>query len=306
MMTKRHVTRRCGGLIVASGLTVILGMTVPVLAATAATPGFAQPDLVVSAAWLKTHLSSPDLIVVDARSAEAYAQGHIPRAISLPLTQLLTDPTETAATTVARLTAVVSASGIGTHKRVILYDKGGDTAAPRLFWTLELLGRSQVAVLDGGLQGWQSVAGGMTTVPTRIGASPFQTKVELGRLQTMAGCIVALGDPHSVVVDTRSAAEHAGSDVRAARGGHMPGAVNIDWQTNFDGPRLGDPERLRTLYLRKGVTPDRTVISHCQSGSRAAVTYWVLRLLGYPNVKNYAGSWAEWGNDPTTPVVTGT
>ena len=94
--------------------------------------------------------------------------------------------------------------------------------------------------------------------------------------------------------------------MRAKYSGHMPGAVNIDWRENFTTTTvLKDPGTLKTLYERKGITRDKDVIAHCQTGQRSAVSYWVLRLLGYPQVGNYAGSWVEWGNDPTTPKAQG-
>ena len=89
--------------------------------------------------------------------------------------------------------------------------------------------------------------------------------------------------------------------MRAKFGGHIPGTVNIDWVENFgSGPLLKDPASLRALYESRGVTRDKEVIAHCQTGQRSSASYWVLRLLGYPKVGNYAGSWVEWGNDATT------
>jgi thiosulfate/3-mercaptopyruvate sulfurtransferase len=109
-----------------------------------------------------------------------------------------------------------------------------------------------------------------------------------------------------VILDARSPEEFRGEDVRAKYSGHIPGAVHIDWRENFTTTTvLKDPGTLKTLYESKGVTPDKEVIAHCQTGQRSSVSYWTLRLLGYPKVGNYAGSWVEWGNDPTTPKVQG-
>ena len=116
---------------------------------------------------------------------------------------------------------------------------------------------------------------------------------------------LAIGDQTKVVLDARSPEEFRGEDVCAKYSGHIPGAVNIDWRENFTTTVLKDPATLQTLYTSKGVTQDKEVIAHCQTGQRSSVSYWTLRLLGYPKVGNYAGSWVEWGNDPTTPKAQG-
>ena len=108
-----------------------------------------------------------------------------------------------------------------------------------------------------------------------------------------------------VVVDARSAPEYRGEDVRAKRGGHMPGAVNIEWKANFNDLTLKSADELSEMYASAGVTKDKEVIAHCHTGQRSSVTYLALRMLGYPKVGNYAGSWMEWGNDPNTQIVAG-
>jgi thiosulfate/3-mercaptopyruvate sulfurtransferase len=108
------------------------------------------------------------------------------------------------------------------------------------------------------------------------------------------------------VLDARSPAEFRGEDVRAKFGGHIPGAVNVDWVENFGGGTLlKEPDALKALYAAKGITPDKEVIALCQTGQRSSVSYLTLRLLGYPKVGNYAGSWIEWGNDEATQKAQG-
>jgi thiosulfate/3-mercaptopyruvate sulfurtransferase len=114
-----------------------------------------------------------------------------------------------------------------------------------------------------------------------------------------------LDDPEVVVLDVRTPAEFAGDDVRAARGGHIPGAVNMDWTLAIDrgrNLRLKPEGDLRRMLEELGVTPDKEVIVHCQTHHRSAHTYMVLKSLGYPRIRGYDGSWSEWGNDQNTPI----
>jgi thiosulfate/3-mercaptopyruvate sulfurtransferase len=268
---------------------------------------FANPNLVVSAAWLRQHSKDANLRIVDARPAADYEKGHLPGAVNLPVADTF-DPAQQKnyPDTKEKLEALFSSRGIGSTTRVIAYDNGKETAGPRLFWTLEYLGHTNAAVLDGGLKAWQAEGGELSTEVPTVEAARFTSKVDPAKMPTKEQCEIAIGDPTKIVLDARSPEEYRGEDVRAKFGGHIPGAVNIDWRENFTGgTALKDPATLRTLYESKGVTKDKEVIAHCQTGQRSSATYWVLRLLGYSKVGNYAGSWVEWGNDPTTKKVPG-
>ncbi|MGH2370993.1 MAG: sulfurtransferase, partial [Chloroflexota bacterium] len=268
---------------------------------------FANPNLLVSAAWLLQHAKDPNVRIVDARPAAEYEKGHIPGAVSLPVVDTF-DPNQQRnyPDTKEKLEALFADKGIGNSTRVITYDDGKETPGARLFWTLEYVGHTNAAVLDGGLQAWQAANGEVSTETPKVEPAKFTSKIDPAKLPTKQQCALAIGDPSKVVLDARSPAEFRGEDVRAKYGGHIPGAVNIDWRENFTGSnRLKEPAALRALYEGQGVTKDKEVIAHCQTGQRSSVTYWVLRLLGYPKVGNYAGSWVEWGNDPATQKVQG-
>jgi len=270
--------------------------------------GFANPQLVVSVQWLLQHLKDPGLRIVDTRPAAAYAAGHLLGAVNLPVTDTF-DPTKqnNYPDTREKLEQLFSSKGIGNTLHIITYDGGRSTQAPRLFWTLEYLGHQKVSYLDGGLSAWQAAGGEVSTAVPAVPAAQFTAKADPARMATKQSCLLAIGDKTKVVLDARSPAEYRGEDVRAKRGGHIPGAVNIDWVENFipNTTFLKDAATLRQMYESKGVTRDKEVIAHCQTGQRSSVSYLVLRLLGYPKVGNYAGSWVEWGNDPDTPIVTG-
>jgi thiosulfate/3-mercaptopyruvate sulfurtransferase len=270
----------------------------------AASPALPSPGPVVTAEWLKTNGDAVKAQLIDGRSPIAYAEGHLPGAINLPAGTILPQPPKDAEAVPRELAKRFGDLGISSQRLVVVYDDGGEPSAPKVFWALELAGHPHAAVLDGGLAAAEAAGFPISRDPAVADMDiTFTGKPQPERLQTLASCQVAIGDPKSVIVDARSRDEYTGADRRAARGGHIPGAVHIDWRENFAGKRLKSPDDLKRLYVSHGVTPDKQVISHCQSGTRASVTYWALRVLGYPHLSNYAGSWAEWGNDPRTPVT---
>jgi thiosulfate/3-mercaptopyruvate sulfurtransferase len=293
------------GLVIALGCGAALGRVQP--AASPAPATFVHPHLIVSVPWLMQHRTDPHLRLVDARPPAEYDTGHIPGAVSLPVTDTF-DPAQPKnyPDTPAHLAALFARRGLSNTTRIIVYDNGKEHRSARLFWTLEYVGATNVAVLDGGLTQWHAAQGALSTVPVHVAPGTFVATVDPAKLPTAAHCHLALGDPTQVILDARSPEEFRGEEGRATYRGHIPGAVNIDWRENFTATTvLKDPSTLQTLYASRGVTPDKAVIAHCQSGQRSAVSYWVLRLLGYPRVGNYAGSWVEWGNDPTTPKAQG-
>jgi thiosulfate/3-mercaptopyruvate sulfurtransferase len=273
--------------------------------ATGGAVSFANPNLAVSAEWLLQHARDTNLRIVDARSTADYAKGHIPGAVSLPVAESF-DPSgdRNYPDTKEKLEKLFGDRGIGNGVRVVTYDggTGSDTQGARLFWTLEYAGHPNVSMLDGGIKAWQARNGELSTEAPAVQPAPFTSKIDPAKLPTKEQCELAINDKTKVVLDARSPAEYRGEDVRAKFGGHIPGAVNIDYRENFTAEGvLKSAVDLKTLYESKGVTKEKEVIAHCQTGQRSSVTYWVLRLLGYTKVGNYAGSWVEWGNDPLTP-----
>ena len=122
-------------------------------------------------------------------------------------------------------------------------------------------------------------------------------------LATVDDVVAGIGKPSAVIVDTRSDGEYTGQVVRAARGGAIPGAVHLEWTNNLDGKGFFKPaDELTQMYAAMGIGPEKEVIPHCHGGYRSAHTYLALRLIGYPNVRNYLGSWGEWGNRTDLPI----
>lgn len=263
--------------------------------------------LIVESDQLERVLGSKDLLLVDVGDEATYEQHHVPGAVHLdyeniigmkpPATGLLPDDRQ--------LSEVFSSLGISFETHVVAYDGENNSMATRLLWTLDAVGHRAFSLLDGGLPAWLS--GGHLTETGVTPPNPTRYRIEShGLARADKGYILEhLDDPSVVLLDTRSPAEFAGQDVRAARGGHIPRAVNMDWTLAIDGeryPRLRPADELRKLLEEVGVTPDKEVIVYCQTHHRSSHTYIVLKSLGYPRVRGYDGSWSEWGNDPKTPI----
>ena len=288
-------------------IAIIVAVVLPTISPAAAQePTYVNPDLLVSVDWLSATLGDPSLRVIDMSPVGIYAAGHIPGAISLEWQRLALADTAEPSVEAWRgeLQAVLGEVGVAPAHTVVIYDEGSLFSA-RLFWVLEQLGHPRVKVLDGGLPAWQ--AAGLPISAETVVLSPA-TYLARPRSELLAGwaeVLDKLGNPDVVLLDVRSPAEFRGEDVRAARGGHIPGAVNVPYTDNAnpDPPRSfkSAPELLAT-YAALGVTPDKQVIVYCSSGVRASVGYLTLRLLGYPNVKVYTGSWDEWGNRLELPI----
>ena len=162
----------------------------------------------------------------------------------------------------------------------------------------------QASLLDGGIQAWQRTKFPFTTEIPRIARTDYRPRLRAELVASAEWVRDRLNDPAIALVDARTPAEYAGKDVRAKRGGHIPGAVNIDWRENLRPDGTFKPaDELRRMYVAKAVTPDKTAVTYCQTHHRAAHSYFVLRLLGYPRVVGYDRSWIEWGNRDDLPIA---
>lgn len=178
--------------------------------------------------------------MVDTRAAADYEKGHLPGVVSLPVTDTF-DPLQQRNYPAPRdvLARLVAGRGIGTNDRVVVYDGGAETAAPRLFWTLEHLGHRNVAVLDGGVRAWQAAGGEVTPALPDPPAATFVPAMQPQLLHRLQDCLGHAGAGTVVMLDARSPEEYRGDDVRAKFGGHILGAVNVDWRLLFaDNARL--------------------------------------------------------------------
>ncbi len=261
---------------------------------------------------LQPYLADPAILIVDLSDPARYAAGHIPSAVQLDYSNLIrvAPPAMGLLPDTAHLSEVLARIGLTPERHVIAYDAEGNGRASRLLWTLVALGHASMSLLNGGIHAWEAAGGSLeleevsSCVPVR---STYQAHfVDPPVVVADRDYILQrLGQPDLVLLDARTPAEYAGLDRRAARGGHIPGAVNLNWTDAMDPQRqfrLQPAPILRKLLDQRGVSLDKEVIVYCQTHHRSAHTYWVLRYLGYPRVRGYPGAWSEWGNDPGLPV----
>lgn len=290
----------------------IVMAVVAAMALLAATPGltlavgYGNPQFLVDTNWLTLHLNDRDLRIIDMRnSPEEYAAGHIPGAIHFTVNQarLALKESGFALPPDYEIEERLGQLGITKETMVVAYDDQGGFNASRLFFTLEYAGHKKVALLNGGITKWTAEERALSTTRPQVSKAVYQVHTETQRVAPAGWIVTNLGTPNLALVDARSPAEFRGEDLRAKRGGHIPGAVNIEWTQNLTGDKTFKPaDELLALYSQAGVTKDKTIVSYCQTMQRAAVTYFALRLLGYPDVRGYDRSWSEWGNDPALPA----
>lgn len=265
--------------------------------------------LLIEPEQLQACLADPALLLVDLSQPARYRAGHIPGALYLDYGRLvdMKPPAMGLLPQEGHLSAVLAALGLTEERHVVAYDDEGNGCAGRLLWTLATLGHQRVSLLNGGIHAWEAAAGPLATQVSQPARSAYQAR--FAKLATAVAdkhyILARLGQPDLALLDTRTSAEFHGLDQRADRGGHIPGAVNLNWTDAMDPRRqlrLQPDPVLRKLLERIGVRPDQEVIVYCQTHHRSAHTYWVLRYLGYPRVRGYPGAWSEWGNDPNLPV----
>jgi len=247
----------------------------------------------------------PDALLIDLRPAEEFARGHLAGAVHLDLWGLSLIDTDDAPLKAFMwmIGHLFSLRGVTPERPVVVYEKDSGMRAARAFWFLEYLGHPSVQVLDGGFDSWVKAGHPATTECVAPVPSTWHGTSDASKLASWRQVFEQLTKPETVVIDTRSDAEYYGEAVRAKRGGAVPGAIHLEWTKNLGPDGAFKPkDELRAMYEAKGVTPDKEVMTYCQGGYRAAHAYLALRILGYPNTRNYTGSWKEWGDRVDLPI----
>lgn len=264
--------------------------------------------IIIEPAALNALLDNDQLVVVDLGNPETYAQAHVPGAARMEYSALLRGdrPAPGHLPEPSAFSRTLSEAGIRPEHTVVAYDDEGGGKACRLIWNLHAAGHRRAGVLNGGIHAWYAEGLPVSAeieVPEPRDYGAIEYTVE--PVATRDEILERLGDPGLVLLDARSPEEYAGTKVRAAKGGHIPGAVNLNWLDCIDrsnDARLYPDDTLRKLLAERGISEDKDVFAYCHTHHRSAHSYVMLKHLGYPSVKGYAGSWSEWGNDPATPV----
>ena len=270
--------------------------------------GYANPHLLVTPGELSELTSGAAdrrPLILDLRPPEAYAAGHIPGAIHLDLwgvSLIDTDPAPLRAF-MWMIEHVLALHGVNAETPVVVYDEQSGLRAARAFWFLEYFGHPSTRLLDGGFGAWQRAGLPVTRDAEPAPKSEWLGERDFSKLATWREVKNAVDGNGAVLLDTRTDGEYCGTTVRALRGGAIPGATHIEWTRNLTADGDFKPAaELQAMYEAAGVTPDREVITYCQGGYRAAHSYLALRLLGYPRVRSYVGSWKEWGDREDLPI----
>jgi thiosulfate/3-mercaptopyruvate sulfurtransferase len=271
------------------------------------------PDVLVSTDWVAQHLNDPGLRIVEVDvDTAAYDQGHVPNALAWNWTTELCDTLVRDIIPKDKFEALMARSGIGNDTTVILYGDNNNWFAAWALWQMKVYGHRDVRIMNGGRKKWLAEGRELaSTTPTVTPATYKAAEPDLSIRAFLPEVQEAVKQKSAVLVDVRSPAEFTGEILAppglpetCQRGGHIPGAKSIPWgkACNEDGTFKSAAE-LQQLYGGAGVTPDKPVIAYCRIGERSSHTWFVLKhLLGYQDVKNYDGSWTEWGNLVGAPV----
>ena len=278
--------------------------------------GYANPDVLVTTEWVQQRLKDPGVRVaeVDYDPASNYAQAHVPGAVLFDWRRDLNDSPGRDILTRAQLKELLERSGVSDGTEIVLYGDFNNWFAAYAFWDLQYYGVGRVRLMDGGRRKWlledRPLSKDVPSYPRgSFTVGPTDESLRAYRDQVAS----SLGAPGKALVDVRGPKEFSGEITappeypteQAQRGGHIPGAANVPWgqAVNEADGTFRPRHELEALYRGKWVTPDKEVTTYCRIGERSSHSWFVLKhLLGYPKVRNYDGSWTEWGNSVKAPI----
>ncbi len=278
--------------------------------------GYAQPDVLVSTDWVAQHLNDPNVRLIESNEDSLlYASGHLPGAVQVDWTHDLNDPLRRDYLNKDGFEALMRRIGATHDTTVVFYGDKNNWWATYAFWVFQLFGHTNAKVMDGGRAKWERENRPMTReVPNYPPTDYTAQERNDSDIRAFRDEVLAHSQAGKPLVDVRSAAEFSGERLHmpdypnegALRGGHIPGAKNVPWSkaVNTEDGTFRPADELRLLYEQEqGLSGDEEVITYCRIGERSSHTWFVLKyLLGYPDVRNYDGSWTEWGNLVNVPI----
>jgi thiosulfate/3-mercaptopyruvate sulfurtransferase len=290
-------------------------MSAPVPAPSIEAKGYAHPEALVSTQWVADHLADPSIRIVESNEdILLYEQGHIPGAIQIDWQGDLNDQLRRDYLSREQFEALMQRSGISNDTTVVFYGDKNNWWATYAFWVFQLFGHTKARVMDGGRAKWLAEKRETTKEKPTLAPSTYHAQPRSdAQIRAFRDQVLHHIENKGKLVDVRSPKEYSGETLHmeaypnegALRGGHIPGARNVPWAqaANEDGT-FKDAPSLRAIYEnREGLAADQDIIAYCRIGERSSHTWFVLTyLLGYPKVRNYDGSWTEWGNLVGVPI----
>ena len=277
---------------------------------------YAHPEVLVDTAWVEEHKDDPNVRVVEVDvDTSSFDQGHIPGAVGWNWTTQLCDTVRRDVLPKDQFEELMAGSGVGNDTTVILYGDSNNWFAAWALWEMKLYGHKDVRLMNGGRKKWLEEGRELTTEPASVPRAQYSASgPDLALRAFLPEAMKASESRSHAFVDVRSPDEFTGKILAPAglpetcqRGGHIPSASNIPWgqACNEDGT-FKSYDQLKELYAAQGVAGDKPIIAYCRIGERSSHSWFVLKyLLGYDDVKNYDGSWTEWGNLVGAPVERG-
>jgi thiosulfate/3-mercaptopyruvate sulfurtransferase len=275
---------------------------------------YAHPEVLVTTEWVAAHAKDQGIRLVEVDvDTTAYDQGHIEGAISWNWQTELQDAIRRDLSDPKAFETLLGKAGISPETSIVLYGDNNNWFAAWAFWQLKYYGHDKVLIMNGGRKKWVEEKRPLTTAKPTVSVAGYKVKTPNASIRAKRDDVLAAVDKksHAQLVDVRSPDEFSGKIIAppgmtetAQRGGHIPGAASIPWSqaVNEDGT-FKNADALKQLYGSKGITGDKEVIAYCRIGERSSHTWFVLKyLLGVENVRNYDGSWTEWGNLIGAPI----
>ncbi|MFN8533175.1 MAG: sulfurtransferase [Dehalococcoidia bacterium] len=275
---------------------------------------YANTTALVSTDWVAEHLSDPNVRLVEVDvDTTAYDQGHLRGAVGFNWTTELSDRVRRDIPNQAAWEQLLGRAGVTPATHLVFYGDNNNWFAAYAYWVAKMYGHQHVSLMNGGRKKWELEGRELTTDPAQPPRAAYQARpVDFGRRAFQRDVLDYVGAENGkALVDVRSPAEFSGDVIAppgmtetAQRAGHIPGAQNIPWaQAVAEDGSFKPAEQLRELYGAKGITPDKDVVAYCRIGERSSHTWFVLsELLGFPKVRNYDGSWTEWGSIIGAPI----
>ena len=275
---------------------------------------YAHPEYLVDTAWVNDHLKEPSIRIVESdEDPLLYPMGHIPGSLQVDWFTHLQDPVRRDFVSRAEFEKLASQLGVTPDSTVVFYGDKSNWFATYALWLFQYYGHRNVKIMNGGRAKWEQERRPLTKDVPVYAATTYHAKEPDKSIRAFREDVFKHLETHKPLVDVRSVKEYTGELLHmpnypqegAMRGGHIPGAANIPWSqaVNESTNTFKTADELADLYKSRGITPDKDIIAYCRIGERSSHTWFVLKyLLGYPNVRNYDGSWTEWGNLVNAPI----